>query len=762
MRSRISFDEFLSRFPDAKRIKTAKGCKRTYQAKCPCHNDKEASLTISETNDGKILLHCHAGCNTEDILEAVGFTFKDLSIEENSLTCLDKYCWFLSNKYEWEDSFGVKHTGYGEGVHVAAEYRYCGETYLYSKIRFEGGLIQGKEIKYAFIDHLNDKAEWGKPKDIQNVLYRLNEFRETRKHSQYAFYVEGEKDVETLRKLKEGFGCVTTAGGASDWRPEFSKEFKGLNVIIFRDNDQAGIQSTERIVSDLRNYAYSVKVVNPSRIDHGDVTDYLTKEGGTAQSLKSLCEASSEIYYARWVTLDKNGTDKGINSGILAETISRNEHYVIKRNPKDDKDTFLFYENGVYSDLNKSGIKAMIRDYIPTAKVTDAGLVNVSALLFATNEGLCSEEDLNPSRFINLQNGLYDLKEKKLIPHTPEIISTIQLPFKFEQGSRHMKNFEKYITDLCTKPDGSIDKKEIDILQEYLGFLLSNEPMLKIKTALVLYSKLGNSGKSVFIRLISKILGVNRIASIKLQELRSENRFILGNLPDCRLIACGDESNTTITDSSIFKSLTGGDPIKVEPKGKQGYSFIFNGGIVIACNGLPHFSDDKGNHLFERLLILPCEHHITENERDSRLDEKLEAELPSIFIWALEGLERLIKNNFIFTKSESSTLTKEKYHQTMDNVYRFISENYIITGNYSDRVSKTELDEAYHRWASSDSSIEEIKKKNLPSRLEAIGITTDKGNIGDSHHISVYRGLKVKETDFTPVELDETDELPFD
>ena len=50
------------------------------KAICPCHPDKEASLSISyDSNNCKTLLYCHAGCQTRDILDKVGLKFTDLS-----------------------------------------------------------------------------------------------------------------------------------------------------------------------------------------------------------------------------------------------------------------------------------------------------------------------------------------------------------------------------------------------------------------------------------------------------------------------------------------------------------------------------------------------------------------------------------------------------------------------------------------------------------------------------------------------------------
>ena len=51
---------------------------RGYVARCPAHNDKSPSLSVVETDDGKILVHCFAGCTALSIVQAVGLTLADL------------------------------------------------------------------------------------------------------------------------------------------------------------------------------------------------------------------------------------------------------------------------------------------------------------------------------------------------------------------------------------------------------------------------------------------------------------------------------------------------------------------------------------------------------------------------------------------------------------------------------------------------------------------------------------------------------------
>lgn len=49
-----------------------------WKACCPAHDDRDPSLSIREADDGKVLLHCWAGCDTESITAAIGLTIRDL------------------------------------------------------------------------------------------------------------------------------------------------------------------------------------------------------------------------------------------------------------------------------------------------------------------------------------------------------------------------------------------------------------------------------------------------------------------------------------------------------------------------------------------------------------------------------------------------------------------------------------------------------------------------------------------------------------
>ncbi|MGI8587233.1 MAG: hypothetical protein ACR2M0_06030, partial [Chloroflexia bacterium] len=49
-----------------------------WQARCPAHDDQQPSLSLREGSDGRVLVHCHAGCSVEQIVKGMGLTMADL------------------------------------------------------------------------------------------------------------------------------------------------------------------------------------------------------------------------------------------------------------------------------------------------------------------------------------------------------------------------------------------------------------------------------------------------------------------------------------------------------------------------------------------------------------------------------------------------------------------------------------------------------------------------------------------------------------
>lgn len=73
----MTAEALLSRLEKVKRTGPGR-----YQARCPAHQDRGPSLTIRELDDGRVLLHCFAGCAVHDVLSAVGLDMSDLFPEK--------------------------------------------------------------------------------------------------------------------------------------------------------------------------------------------------------------------------------------------------------------------------------------------------------------------------------------------------------------------------------------------------------------------------------------------------------------------------------------------------------------------------------------------------------------------------------------------------------------------------------------------------------------------------------------------------------
>jgi len=66
-------DHLLSRLQHVRKTGTG-----GWTARCPAHDDRNPSLSVSLGERGKILVHCHAGCSTEEVIEAIGMKMTDL------------------------------------------------------------------------------------------------------------------------------------------------------------------------------------------------------------------------------------------------------------------------------------------------------------------------------------------------------------------------------------------------------------------------------------------------------------------------------------------------------------------------------------------------------------------------------------------------------------------------------------------------------------------------------------------------------------
>ena len=624
-------------------------------------------------------------------------------------------------------------------VNVDSSYTYTDEDgkYLYTKIYLEDektlfGVLQGNEFHYGI-------------NGIEKTLYNLPTVARAVNSDKEVYITQGEENVETLK----GLGLpACTAGGADDWKKDFAEPFAGATVIVLPNNDVPGLRLKNVIINDLENYAHSVRWA----ITSDSVTDYIKKEGHTKSDLEKLVSEAREIF-APWLYTDGKGKLK-INPDIMAYILQKSMKYIRVRNRDDDKEDIYYYKNGVYTLCGKNEFKGYIRKYIPVGLASDVILNNVYNLMMCNGEKTYSHDDLNAdSNIINFKNGIYNIRKRELTKHNSGILSSIQLDCNYNETAPSPTTFLKFMNDLCTDEEGNVDSEKMAVLQEWVGILLSNVPVRLTKKSLLLYSPLGNTGKSQLLGLLGKLLGYDNIINIPIQKL--SERFSMGNVYGKRLIMVGDQGNSDIEDSSLFKQVTGGDMIEAEKKGKQSFTFVFNGGLVMACNGLPYFKDDKGEHVFERLYIVPLTNVIPKEKQDRELLSKMLEEKEGIILWALEGLHRLLDNNYTFTQSEAHDKILTEYRSESDTLFSFINANYIVTENRADRVRRSEFYNQYYNWCL-EMELTPLSKKSIKSRAFKNGL-----GLIIYHGYEYFTSIKKRIDGFTVITGAE-ENIPFD
>ncbi|NLB81971.1 MAG: DUF927 domain-containing protein [Clostridiaceae bacterium] len=245
------------------RLHKVKGSDNQYSALCPVHDDKNASLSVSQADNGKILLKCQAGCSTEKIVSALRLTMSNL---------------FPEKAYEPKAK-----------KKVVAEYLYKnadGET-IHKKIRYSP-----KSFTQA---HLENGKWIFNLKGITPLLYNLPEVLEGIKDNKPIYIAEGEKDCLTLKKHEKIATCNTHGAGEGKWLSHYNDYLINASVIIIADNDKVGKDFAEEIANNLIGIAKSVKLIDLTRIipdlkEHGDITDLFDTFDNDTEALKLLDE----------------------------------------------------------------------------------------------------------------------------------------------------------------------------------------------------------------------------------------------------------------------------------------------------------------------------------------------------------------------------------------------------------------------------------------------------------------------------------------
>jgi antitoxin (DNA-binding transcriptional repressor) of toxin-antitoxin stability system len=218
---------------------------------CPSHEDANPSLSVTEGRDGRVLVRCHAGCEFDAIVAAIGLQPADLAPATRDV--------------EW--------TPFGEPV---ATYRYVDQRgkLLYGVCRFEP-----KTFRQWRPDESKRGGRSWSVRGVTLVPYRLPELLAAVADGRPVHVVEGEKDVAAI--VAAGGEATTFAMGAGKWRPGYAKWFEGADVVVVADDDEPGHRHAATVARALAGVAATVRIVKAA--EGKDAADHLAAGHGLDQ-----------------------------------------------------------------------------------------------------------------------------------------------------------------------------------------------------------------------------------------------------------------------------------------------------------------------------------------------------------------------------------------------------------------------------------------------------------------------------------------------
>jgi putative DNA primase/helicase len=330
------------------------------------------------------------------------------------------------------------------------------------------------------------------------------------------------------------------------------------------------------------------------------------------------------------------------------------------------------------------------------------------------------EPDMKSVR-INLQNGTFMVAEGKgkLMPFNADDFITYQLPFNYDPTA-NAPQWQKYLDRVVPEKEKQL------VLAEYLGYLFvrNGTCQLKLEKVLMLYGS-GANGKSVFFDVVNALLGTENVSSYSLENLTEKLGYHRASIAN-KLVNYASEMNGNL-ESAIFKQLVSGEPI--EARFPHGRPMILHNyaKLIFNCNELPRVVEHTDAY-FRRWLIIPFDKTIAKEHQDKELGRKIIArELPGIFNWILNGLDRLMTQKG-FTHCKAAEEAVKEFRREVDSVQMFFDEQGWQPS--TDKVEELQpLYSEYKQFCVED-TYRAVGKGNFRKRLEVVGVQTARRSQG--------------------------------
>ncbi len=344
----------------------------------------------------------------------------------------------------------------------------------------------------------------------------------------------------------------------------------------------------------------------------------------------------------------------------------------------------------------------------------------------ATSKEEFEKDDTN---FINLDNGVWDIQQKKLLPHDPKYNFQYIIEVRKDNNPLNIYNCPNWLRFI----NETLYPEDVAVMQEWFGFLLFREYFIK---KMLICEGDPDTGKSVLMDTGINFIGEKNKTGISLQKISSGSDFTKLSLKGKHLNAFDDLSSKDLNDGGAIKVATGGGYISGEEKFGEYQQFRSFAKQWFNANKCPPVKDNDDIAYFGRNMIIKFDN--VPEKLDGFLRKKLwtDKEMSGILNWALEGLYRLLENGeFSYTK------TPEEVKQLMESsgcpLVAFSSD--VLEKEDGFVVSKDDMYKVYSEWC------EEVKKPRLSKEMLGRQLTKYCPYIlAEKHKERIWKNARIK------------------
>jgi putative DNA primase/helicase len=530
----------------------------------------------------------------------------------------------------------------------------------------------GRERKQAWFERRDGKDGPG-VEGVARTLYNLQEVLKLAA-GETLCVVEGEKDVETLRRL--GIVATTSPFGARSWRDDYAEPLLGKRVVLLPDNDPAGRRYAAAVAGSLRQAGQDPDLLRcvdlaPFVDEKGDVSDFLAPGDDRAARSAQLQQwiADAPPYAAaendaatRHAEEESKAIARFEDAALACSQMGNAQRFVRRFRGRvlyvPEWDTWVVWDGQRWrEDPRDLCVMERMRDVVDDILVeaqqaTDSRrketLMRWALRSQSTQEQRAALEqaridlrapsgqfDAQPG-LLNCRNGTLDLRTGTLRSFCCEDYLTKQCPVDYDPEARS-ELWEGFLARAIPDPETR------HFIQKCAGYTLSGECG---EDVLLLVYGITRTGKGTFQGAIAKTLGSDYVATLGLEDLAEKDRMRPGSasphlvkLRGVRMACVYETSGRLRLNAALVKTLTGGDPISARALYQADMEFLPQFTLWIASNYRPKLPEDD-DAVWERLREIPFSVQIPEAERDEQVRNTLRDPAHSgaaILAWMVRG-----------------------------------------------------------------------------------------------------------------------------